>query len=85
MSVVEIYKMCEGCRGDGIVQKYGRDPYTCPDCGGSGRIFLADSMDLATILNSITGQVDAVIAEQISQREDLTAALSQIWNKVKDL
>jgi len=33
----------------------------------------------------LTCKVDSIIAEQASQREDLTAALTQIWNKVKDL
>jgi hypothetical protein len=32
-----------------------------------------------------TEEVDAIIAEQASQRVDLTAALTRIWDKVKNL
>jgi len=34
---------------------------------------------------NIVDKLDAIITEQASQRVDLTAALTQIWNRVKDL
>jgi len=43
----------------------------------------------ATPVNGINSffkeQFSAIRSEQASQREDLTNALSAIWNKVKDL
>ena len=33
----------------------------------------------------LSDKLDDIIAEQASQREDLTTALTQIWNKVKNL
>jgi len=34
-------------------------------------------------INTILDKCNAIIAEQAAQREDLTAALAAIWDKVK--
>ena len=67
----------------------------CPECRGVGQREtdwvgtinqLRKLVDEAEpILKSIEPKIDDIIAEQASQRIDLTAALTQIWNKVKDL
>jgi len=51
----------------------------CPSCDGAR--YKEHEIDL----EALQDQIDSIIAEQASQREDLTAALTQIWNKVKDL
>jgi len=33
----------------------------------------------------IQHKVDSIIAEQTALRQDLTSALTKIWNKVKDM
>ena len=69
---------CATCEGDG---KSNGD--ICPECLGSGATPLIDKGSL--LAKAIVSRLDSIIAEQASQREDLTAALTQIWNKVKDL
>lgn len=69
------------------------DNNTCLTCSGSGKNgdgFCTDCMGTgATPVNGINSffkeQFSAIRSEQASQREDLTNALSAIWNKVKDL
>lgn len=70
---------CNMCGGDGLDarQEYG----ICHHCDGTGIVL---SGEIAEI-DDINAKVNDIIAEQASQREDLTAALTQIWNKVKDL
>jgi len=46
---------------------------------------LTSASDIEDKVDAMTDSIDAIIAEQDSLREDLTAALLQIWNKVKDL
>ena len=86
---------CPYCDGTG--QRQGA---VCPDCGGDGlkdpvgtheRIYAYASdgqtriLTLETAVADILDKCNDIIAEQASQRTDLTAALTQIWNKVKDL
>jgi len=69
-------KTCARCDGTGI------DPITsgsCPACGGSGQIEITGEWDM------IQHKVDSIIAEQTALRQDLTSALTKIWNKVKDM
>jgi len=74
---VLIGNKCLTCKGDGVV-----DGAFCYSCIGTGyRLSVAE----AIFFKGISDKVDSIIAEQASQREDLTAALTQIWNKVKDL
>ena len=78
MSEVELTKKCFKCFGDGVWDKHAPDPeqVECPICSGSGRMHFcyADIPEL-----------DEIIAEQASQRTDLSNALEAIWNKVKTL
>ena len=86
---------CSACGGTGLV-----NGQPCPQCGGDGLVdvtgvhevgygyMLAAQTNLLTIVEKIDNILDnqaSIIAEQASQRTDLTAALTQIWNKVKDL
>lgn len=67
---------CTRCNGTGI------DPdteETCLTCGGTGESKTYNNWRI------VLHQLDSIIAEQASQREDLTAALEAIWNKVKNL
>ena len=68
---------CSTCDGTGLS---GADP--CSVCIGIGALPLFGHNLLFKFLLS---KLEVIIAEQASQREDLTAALTQIWNKVKDL
>jgi len=72
------------------------DGTTCVYCGGDGEIDLLDAKFkeltggesralTGKIWTDMLAKLDAIIAEQASLREDLTAALLQIWNKVKTL
>jgi len=66
-------QQCDICLGDGTLGENN----SCPKCDGSG-VIEYDASEVET-------KLDAIIAEQASQREDLTTALNQIWNKIKDL
>lgn len=68
--------VCVRCNGAGI------DPdteETCLTCKGAGELEVRNEWKV------IQHKIDSIIGEQASQREDLRAALTQIWNKVKDL
>ena len=86
---------CPYCEGTGIKQGL-----TCSDCGGDGKkvpvgmhekiyAYASDGqtriLTLETAVADILDKCNDIIAEQAAQRTDLTAALTQIWNKVKDL
>jgi len=82
---------CEPYGGTGLLNEI-----TCMYCGGDGEVDLLDEEFRhmmagprralwGVVSSSILSKLDSIIAEQASQCEDLTAALSQIWNKVKDL
>jgi len=79
---INILTQCEQCNGTGQVSYSSPEgelpPFTCPRCNGEGKVTIGE-------LPTIEDKLDSVMAEQVSQREDLTAALTQIWNKVKDL
>ena len=70
---------CYQCNGTG--QHQGA---VCDVCGGDGVVTANFELTYTQGL-TIDAKVDDIIAEQASQRTDLTAALTQIWNKVKDL
>ena len=77
---IELKIICKDCKGTGK-RPYGpvdEEPAICGDCAGSG-------YKTWGVLDDVDEKLDAIIAEQASQREDLTTALTQIWNKVKDL
>ena len=79
---MEIKCKCTRCKGTGEIDEIDDGTpvvITCPDCEGEGLI------DWADIGGAIETKIDSIIAEQASQREDLTNGLSQIWDKVKDL
>ena len=78
MAEVELLKKCPKCFGDGVWNKHApeQELVECPLCEGSGRQHYC----YAEI-----PQLDEIIAEQESQRTDLTNALEAIWNKVKTL
>jgi len=54
----------------------------CPACFGTGTLPLKGALAQGSL---VLDKLNSIIAEQASQREDLTTALTQIWNKVKDL
>ena len=71
-------------------------PNTCLDCSGSGysnqgictSCYGGGSLPVVghlVLFKQLMANLDVIIAEQASQREDLTAALTRIWNKVKGL
>ena len=74
--MANITTVCNVCGGDGIQWRDtdGEGGHECTHCGGTGIVNIG-SVDA----------LDTIVAEQASQRADLTAALTQIWNKVKDL
>ena len=75
---------CPKCLGSGIEPGTESDP--CLECDGNGKIAPPDwYMETTARIELLAGKLDSIIAEQASQREDLTAVLTQIWNKVKDL
>ena len=80
--MAKLGRTCTQCQGEGTKPSSDNDPTPtdCVTCGGTGyeRIGEVDNSD-------IVAKLDAIIVEQAAQRVDLTAALSQIWNKVKDL
>lgn len=61
---------------------------TCPTCSGQRdeENLCTTCMDTGALpLRGIAKILKHVVDEQASQREDLTSALTAIWNKVKDL
>lgn len=74
-NIIKLKEVCSVCRGSGQMPKEN----ICPSCDGAR--YKEHEIDL----EALQDQIDSIIAEQASQREDLTAALTQIWNKVKDL
>ena len=72
---------CIQCNGTGEID--GEFHYLCLGTGKTGGYAL--TIFLKTFYDDVMDKLDAIIAEQASQREDLTAALTQIWDKVKDL
>lgn len=83
-----ITRPCERCNGTGEVDNPpGGDipDITCPDCDGEAKLPFAEIEDIDTRLTDIKDRIDSIIAEQASQRTDLTAALDAIWDKVKNL
>jgi len=69
--------LCMICNGTGELN--GEFHHLCLGTG-----YAADR-GLNLFLKGLMDKTDGIIAEQASQREDLTAILTQIWNKVKDL
>ena len=66
---------CHACTGTGThLDILGNPGVACATCSGSGGLIVGTCAIL-----------DEIVAEQASQRVDLTAALTQIWDKVKDL
>ena len=62
----------------------------CTTCYGRSTIPVRDwerrkIREYLTRFDELESKLDAILAEQASQREDLTNTLTQIWNKVKDL
>lgn len=87
MAEILISQTCRTCGGDGIFTTSGSNngvPFTmeseCSQCKGLGKQVFGsfDSEAISTVL-------EAIVAEQLSQRADLTSALSNIWDKVKNL
>ena len=68
---------CRDCEGIGEI-----DGEFHVQCLGTGEV---GNVALFTYFKAQADKLDAIMAEQASQRADLTAALTQIWNKVKDL
>jgi DnaJ-class molecular chaperone len=66
---------------------------TCSTCSGSGFIngevcsvcFGAGAVPAAGMPKLLIETLNRIVAEQAAQRIDLTAALTAIYNKVKDL
>jgi len=89
--MTELRNICHHCAGTGeiVYPASGAGPedaIECPICSGSGKLPTTLAIaELNTIFDSLVENTDAIIAEQASQRADLTAALTQIWNKVKVL
>ena len=70
--------ICSQCNGTGKIN----DPEeNCPQCRGIGEY----ETDWVGVLRQLEPKIDSIIAEQAAQRIDLTASLTAIWNKVKDL
>lgn len=86
--IINVGNICWRCNGDGsVIITYGEnerleDP--CTVCGGDGVVSLAHIV-VDPGMDVLESMLSNIIAEQASQREDLTAALTQIWNKVKNL
>lgn len=61
----------------------------CLECMGSGVLPIRGNISTQKaaflLIYNMQSKLDNIIAEQAAQRIDLTAALTQIWNKVKDL
>ena len=79
---------CSACGGTGLV---GGE--SCLQCSGDGLEEVTGVHEVGhgymiaaqTNLLALIETISEIKVEQASQREDLTAALTQIWNKVKDL
>lgn len=78
--MLTIKKSCPVCQGSGSIPAATGQGDACVICDETGYVEIGE-IDVS----DITDKLDAIIAEQASQREDLTTALTQIWNKVKDL
>uniref|UniRef100_A0A6M3LBM9 Uncharacterized protein n=1 Tax=viral metagenome TaxID=1070528 RepID=A0A6M3LBM9_9ZZZZ len=62
----------------------------CTTCFGEGALPLRGIVgvvcrEMFMLFQEAETKLDNIIAEQVSQREDLTNTLTAIWNKVKDL
>lgn len=73
----DIVYTCTTCDGSATV-----GGSICQECLGTGAIPVGGQL---RVYKKILENSNTIIAEQASQREDLTTALTQIWNKVKDL
>ena len=89
--MIDLRTICHHCAGTGeIIYPAGgvgpEDIIECQVCSGSGKLPISlATTELNTTFDSLIAKVDDIIAEQVSQRADLTAALTQIWNKVRVL
>lgn len=72
---------CYTCNGTGEYRGQDSSSSSCPECNGDKYVDSRMQVDFGNIVDKL----DAIITEQASQRVDLTAALTQIWNRVKDL
>uniref|UniRef100_A0A6M3LDL0 Uncharacterized protein n=1 Tax=viral metagenome TaxID=1070528 RepID=A0A6M3LDL0_9ZZZZ len=64
------------------------EPSTCPICSGvvDPDVICPECLGQGSLpIRGVRKVLKGIINEQVSQREDLTAALQAIWNKVKDL
>ena len=81
-------KICTTCFGGGVTPVWGilqhaiREAYQAKVKIGEVET-KTDALD--DRISDILDKVNDIIAEQASQRTDLTTALTNIWNKVKDL
>jgi len=82
MSSIKTIMQCWNCKGTGIHGGGTIPEVPCGYCGADGT---ADTFPLIIDTTELTNKLDSIIAEQAAQRVDLTAALTNIWNKVKDL
>lgn len=69
--MIKIWRKCERCNGTGVLVVFGAPQTTCMDCAGSGRMQYAD-------VDELDVKLDAIMAEQESQRADLILALGTI-------
>lgn len=81
------YIVCPACGGDGIVShefggEVGGQERPCDTCGATGKI---SAGKVIIDLSDIEDKLDSIIAEQASQREDLTNALTNIIGKCNDI
>lgn len=63
--------------------------FSCPTCSGAGRladaVMCPDCLGGGSLpLRGLPEAVKNIVDEQFALREDLTEALTKIWNKVKD-
>jgi len=65
MDTIELYTTCQGCNGTGEVTKNltggGTEVTDCPDCGGTGRMFYADSASLTTALEDLLDKANDIL------------------------
>ena len=80
MAEITVKQKCWYCNGSGI---FGSTVETssCAYCLGVGWL---DS-HLIVDITEITAKLDAIIAEQASQRADLTAAFADVNDKLADI
>lgn len=78
-----VSNLCGACSGTGFI-----NGEKCIPCLGTGYVSTTGiNIRLLSVYNGISGansKLDSIIAEQASQRVDLTAALTAIWNKVNE-